>query len=317
MNLLGTEIDGPIVAVRAVHFAATALSAGALMFRAVVAEPALRSACKVNAELDAQIRAIAWIGLAVSVVSGIIWLILEASAMGDQPWDEAVVSGTLLAVLNGTQFGLVSEIRLALAALVAIGLVYDSRGMPRWLALGAAVCLISSIAWTGHAGSTPDELGNLHLAADVLHLCGAAAWTGGLVSLALLLRVVRSYRATVGISLMQLDAVRRFSFLGMASVAILIMSGLVNSWILVGSWRGLIATDYGWILMFKVAIVAIMIMFAAVNRLLLVPRLVLPAHDSALGGLMRNTVAEIALALLVFAVVGLLGTMHPAAHLMN
>jgi len=32
---------------------------------------------------------------------------------------------------------------------------------------------------------------------------------------------------------------------------------------------------------------------------------------------MRNTVAEIALALLVFAVVGLLGTMHPAAHLMN
>ena len=95
MNLLGTEIDGPIVAVRAVHFTATAVTAGALMFRAVVAEPALRSAGKVSAELDAQIRAIAWIGLAVSVVSGIIWLILEASAMGDQPWDEAVVSGTL------------------------------------------------------------------------------------------------------------------------------------------------------------------------------------------------------------------------------
>jgi putative copper resistance protein D len=69
--------------------------------------------------------------------------------------------------------------------------------------------------------------------------------------------------------------------------------------------------------MFKVAIVAIMIMFAAVNRLLLVPRLVQPAHDSALGGLMRNTVAEIVLAFLVFAVVGLLGTMHPAAHLVN
>jgi putative copper resistance protein D len=237
--------------------------------------------------------------------------------MGGQPWDEAVVSGTLLAVLNGTQFGLVAEIRLALAALVAIGLAYDYRRMPRRLALGGAVCLISSIAWTGHAGSTPDELGNLHLAADVLHLCAAAAWTGGLVSLALLLRVVRSHQATAGISSMRLDAVGRFSSLGMASVAILIMSGLVNSWILVGSWRGLMATDYGWILMFKVAIVAIMITFAAVNRLLLVPRLVLAAHDNALGGLMRNTVAEIALALLVFAVVGLLGTMHPAAHLVN
>jgi putative copper resistance protein D len=317
MSLLGTEIDGPIVAVRALHFTATAVTAGALMFRAVVAEPALRSACKIGAELDTQIRAIAWIGLTASVVSGMIWLVLEASAMSGLPWVEAVVSGTLLAVLNGTQFGLATEIRVALAALVAIGLAYDYRRMPRWIALGAAVCLICSIAWTGHAGSTPDELGNLHLAADALHLCGAAAWTGGLVSLALLLRVVRSSRATAGISLMQLDAVRRFSSLGMASVAILIISGLVNSWILVGSWRGLIATDYGWILMLKVAIFAIMIMFAAVNRLLLVPRLVLPAHDDALGGLMRNTVAEIALAFLVFAVVGLLGTMHPAAHLVN
>jgi putative copper resistance protein D len=317
MSFLGTEVDGPIVAVRAVHFAATAVTAGALMFRAVVAEPALRSTHKVSAELDAQIRAVAWIALAVSVASGVIWLILEASAMSGQPWDEAVGSGTLLAVLNGTQFGLVSEIRLALAALVAIGLVYDRRKLPRWLALGGAVGLISSVAWTGHAGSTPFELGKLHLAADVLHLCGAAAWTGGLVSLALLLKVVRSYRATAGISLIQLDAVRRFSSLGMASVAILISSGLVNSWILVGSWRGLMATDYGWILMFKLVIVAIMIMFAAVNRLLLMPRLVLPAHDNALRALARNTVAEIALAFLIFAVVGLLGTMHPAAHLVN
>jgi putative copper resistance protein D len=69
--------------------------------------------------------------------------------------------------------------------------------------------------------------------------------------------------------------------------------------------------------MFKVAIVAIMIMFATVNRFLLTPRLGLQADDSALRSLMRNTVAEIALAFLVFAVVGLLGTLHPAAHLVS
>src|SRR5262249_10338887 len=161
-----------IVAVRAVHFAATAVTAGALLFRAFVAEPALRLTHKVAAELDAQIRGLAWVGLIVSVVSGLIWLILEASAMGGQPWGEAVVSGTLLDVLNGTQFGLVSEIRLALAALVAIALAFDNRPLPRWLALAGAVCLVSSIAWTGHAGSTPYELGKMHLAADISHLCG-------------------------------------------------------------------------------------------------------------------------------------------------
>jgi putative copper resistance protein D len=317
MSFLGTEIDGPIVAVRAVHFTATAVVAGALLFRAVVAEPALRSAREVSAALDAQIRTIAWIGLAVSVVSGMTWLILAASAMSGQPWDEAVVSGTLLAVLNGTQFGLVSEIRLALATLLAIGLAYDNRRVPRRLSLAAALGLISSIAWTGHAGSTPYELGKLHLAADVLHLCGAAAWTGGLVSLVLLLKLVRSYRDLAGISLSQLDAVARFSLLGMVSVATLVFSGLVNSWILVGSLRGLTATDYGRMLMFKAAVVAIMIALAAVNRFLLMPRLGLSAHDKALAGLMRNTAAEIALAFLVFAVVGLLGTLHPAAHLVN
>jgi putative copper resistance protein D len=150
-----------------------------------------------------------------------------------------------------------------------------------------------------------------------LHLCGAAAWTGGLVSLGLLLRTVRSYRAVAGISLLQLDAVRRFSSLGMVSVTVLIVSGIVNSWILVGSFRGLMATDYGWILMFKVLVVAIMIAFAAVNRFSLTPRLGLPAQGNALRSLMRNTVAEITLAFLVFAVVGLLGTLHPAAHLVN
>jgi len=33
--------------------------------------------------------------------------------------------------------------------------------------------------------------------------------------------------------------------------------------------------------------------------------------------LTRNSVAEIVLGLLIFVIVGLLGTLHPAAHLVN
>ena len=36
-------ISGPLVAVRAIHFAASALTTGTLIFRAVVVKPALRS----------------------------------------------------------------------------------------------------------------------------------------------------------------------------------------------------------------------------------------------------------------------------------
>ena len=42
MDWFGTEANGPLVATRAVHFAATAIMAGTLVFRIVVAAPVLR-----------------------------------------------------------------------------------------------------------------------------------------------------------------------------------------------------------------------------------------------------------------------------------
>ena len=142
----------------------------------------------------------------------------------------------------------------------------------RWLALLAALALVAAIAWTGHAGSTLGELGNLHLAADVLHLCAASAWIGGLVGLAILFEVGRR-RPALEWKPLQLEAISRFSILGMISVAALIVSGLVNAWILVGSFRALVVTDYGRLLLLKIAAFAIMVAFAAVNRLWLTPRL--------------------------------------------
>jgi putative copper resistance protein D len=314
MSLLVAEVDGPMVVARAVHFAATATTAGALMFRAVVADPALRGEEKTRLVIDRQIRWLAWIGLVLSVVSGAVWLLLQTSAMSGQTVGEAIMSGAVLTVIEETQFGLVSELRLVLALLLAICLASDHRPLPRWLAPGAALCLVAALAWTGHAGSTPYKLGYLHVTADALHLCAAAAWTGGLVSLVLLLRTV-SRNATAGS--LELDAVRRFSALGMVSVATLIATGVVNAWILVGSFRALIVTDYGWVLMTKLAIFVVMIAFATVNRFWLTPQLVPPASTEALRRLTRNTKAEIVLAFIVFAVVGVLGTLHPAAHLVK
>jgi len=119
---------------------------------------------------------------------------------------------------------------------------------------------------------------------------------------------------------MELDIVRRFSVLGIASVATLILSGIVNAWILVGSFRGLVVNGYGLLLMLKLAAFAVMLAFAAANRFVLTPRLTLPSDDGrqdALRALTRNTVIEIALGLAIFAMVGVLGTLHPAAHLVQ
>jgi putative copper resistance protein D len=308
MVWLGAEIDVPMVAVRAVHFAATATVAGALVFRAVV-DPVLHASEQVKPVVDARIRWLVWSSLTIAVVSGVLWLLLQTSSMSGQ----TVTPGEIAAVISETQFGFVSMVRLSLAVLLAAGLACDRRLSARWLALGSAVGLIAAIAWTGHAASTPYGLGYLHLAADALHLCGAAAWTGGLMSLALLIDVLRRHRASAG-PVLQLDVVRRFSSLGIASVATLVISGIINAWILVGSFRALVVTDYGWILMLKVAAFMVMLATAGANRFWLTPRLAV-AEGNPLRSLTRNTVAEIVLALLIFAIVGLLGTSHPAAHI--
>jgi copper resistance protein D len=224
-----------------------------------------------------------------------------------------LASGALLTVLDETQFGLVAKVRLALAIALAICLGCDRRPLPRWLALAAAQCLVAAIAWTGHAASTPSRLGYLHLTAEALHLDAAAAWTGGLVAL-LLLKAVNPDRSSASI---QLDTIRRFSALGMVSVATLFVSGMVNAWILVGSFRALVKTDYGWVLMAKLAIFAVMVAFAAVNRFWLMPQLS-PHADGAVGrNLRRNTMAEIALAFALFAAVGLACSIRPPTRAMK
>ena len=320
MNGFGVDIDVPMTVVRAIHFTATAIVAGTLTFRAAVAEPAYRSAREAGAKIDALVCLLAWSGLAVTLVSGAIWLALQTAAMSGESYGEAMMSGLMITVLNETQFGLVSEIRLVLAILLAVCLTYDRAPLSRWLSLGLALSLVAAIAWTGHAASTPRKLGYLHLTADALHLAAAAAWIGGMVPLALLLNADRRSQVSARASL-EHDAVRRFSSLGIVSVATLIGSGVINTWILVGSFRGLIEPGYGWILLFKIAAFAIMLAFAAVNRFWLTPRLAAAsastAHRDALRGLTRNSLIEIALGLVIFAAVGVLGTLHPAAHLVK
>jgi copper resistance protein D len=318
MDWFGAGISSSLVAVRAIHFAASALTTGTLIFRAVVVKPALRSEPTAAKLLRTQTLGIAWTGLAITAVSGVIWLLLQAASMSGLPISEALTSGVISTISSQTQFGQVSEIRLVLAIILAACLAYDRLPLADWLALPAALGLTAAIAWTGHAGSTPGETGSLHLSADVLHLIAAAGWIGGLVPLIFLLAAVRRYQAIAWAAFAR-EAAMRFSALGIASVTTLLATGTVNAWILVGSFHALAVTEYGRLLMLKLVVFAVMLVLAAVNRLWLTPRLAGASGDEprleALRQLTRNSVVEIALGFSIFAIVGLLGTLHPAIHL--
>ena len=318
MDWFGAGNDGPLIAARAIHFAATAITAGNLVFTTAVAGSALRSKEAEAGLFRAQTRVVAWLSLATVFISGAIWFLLQAAAMAGVPLREALNSEALSTVLNETQFGEVCEIRLALAILLAACLAARRRGwFVEWLALACAIGLAIAIAWTGHAAGTLGEIGYLHLIADALHVVAASAWIGGLLSLVLLLWDIQRSLIVTWASSAEIT-VRRFSILGMISVATLLVTGTINAWILVGSFEALLVTEYGRILILKLAVFAVMLVFAAFNRLWLAPRLVSTtanrAQIDALRQLTRNSAIEIALGFAIFVIVGKLGTMHPAIH---
>ena len=315
-----SDLQLSLIVIRGIHFAATALVTGTLVFRTAVAEPALISAKATASVVGSLILQTAWISLAIAAVSGVFWLQLEAVSMSGLPFGEAMTWKVLSTSLSETQFGRVSEIRFVLAIILAACLAYDRVVPLRWSALCSALGLMAAIAWTGHAGATIGEIGNLHLVVDVLHLMAAAAWVGGVFLLSLVLVSARRHH-TIEWASLTWNSVLRFSTLGIIAVETLLVTGVVNAWLLVGSVRALLFTKYGQLLTLKLVVFGLMLMFAAINRFCLTPQLAPPTEDKArleaVRQLTRNSATEFALGFAIFAIVGLLGTMHPAIHVMK
>jgi putative copper resistance protein D len=152
--------------------------------------------------------------------------------------------------------------------------------------------------------------------ADALHLLGAGAWLGGLVGLLYLTAASLHPRSSESRRIEAFNAAHRFSGAGYLAVATIVASGLVNSWFLVSPLTNLIQTEYGRLLLVKLALFAVMVGLAGVNRFWIVPALADPAHAtvSAIGlrRLRVHIVLEQCLGLTIILLVAFLGTMEPA-----
>ncbi len=314
------DLEDMMIGVRAVHFAATIVTAGAVFFFVFVAAPALPK-CDSTASVAAfrmRLAAIAWISLSLSVISGAIWLLLTAQSMSGQPLADVLTQGVVWTVLARTDFGNDWLTRLGVAVLLAVtlhALLPADRKPSRATAAAAvtlAAAIVGSLAWAGHAIGAAGFEGVIHPGADVLHLIAAAAWLGSLPFLALLLATAEhdpAWAATAE------AATLRFSTLGILSVGTLLATGIVNSWYLAGSVEALVGTPYGRLLLIKIALFFGMVAIAAVNRMHVTPRLLLNATAAAaLRHLRRNAVIETLLGVLIVIIVAVLGTLPPASH---
>jgi copper resistance protein D len=316
-------VDNLMVCVRAIHFAATITAVGAIFFSVFIAEPTLRKAepsARAPAVLHAQLAWMLWIGLAVSVVSGTIWFVLLSELIGHRMGVNLFSTNLFRTMLLQTGFGRDWLARLILACLLAgvLALLLRRRGsrtpVLSALAVTFAGGLVGTLVFAGHAVGARGIEGIVHPAADFVHLIAAAAWVGMLLPLALSLAALAHEDTLIDVTH---AAVRRFSNFGLVVVGLLLVTGIINALYLAGSITALIGTDYGRLLLIKIALFLVMVAIAAVNRQVWAPRLVRDGSGvrDALGRLRRNAAIEAGLGAIIIVIVAVLGvTPPPALH---
>jgi copper transport protein len=219
--------------------------------------------------------------------------------------------------LTATRYGQVWLLRLLGLLLVIAAVAVALLGRSSWrrgalivgTMLGVAVPVPFSLL--SHAAAQP--VGRVAaITADALHLLASAIWGGGLLLLALVLvPALRPFSSGMWRAALR-KAIPRFSMLALAAWSILLLSGLYNAWLQVGTVEGLANTPYGQSLLLK--------------GILLIPILALAAFHLVLGwrgvsGEVSHQVArtfalEALLVVAVLLVVGRLIGQEPAREVM-
>lgn len=204
-----------------------------------------------------------------------------------------------------------------LFGLIALSLATRSRGRAgRSLAVAAAGAAVAAPLLVGHTQTVqPAWLMQL---ADLGHLLTGAFWIGGVIGLLLFLaggrRTEGDSDRTAPPAEAALAVVARFSRYALGSVLVLAASGAVMGVLIVGSVEALLTSGYGRLLLLKLGIVAVVVALAALNRLVLLPRIGRAPGDAQRWARLRRTLAwEAGLIVAVLAVTGFLTNTSPSA----
>ncbi len=259
-------------------------------------------------------RSLLLMASAIGVASAVGWLSAEAATLTGN-W------GAWHDVMSGTRMGRVLVWRSGLLALAFTASAAFRPGRILWSIVSTfGVLSIVSFAWTGHGSIGSGSAAGWHLCADLLHLLSAAVWIGALLPLSIV--VLRAMRSSSCEPQRIARALARFSAIGPAVVAVLLLSGIANSWFLIGvhHWRALLHSAYGLTLSAKVLLFAFMLALAATHRYRITPALQHTVKANAgpdpIFRLMQTTLmSETILAGLVLVAVALLGTLEPPASI--
>jgi putative copper resistance protein D len=301
-------LEAGLIASRFIHYAAVLTLFGAALYPLYSFREGLAVG---GAALVPALRRLFAGAALLAFLGGVGWFVFTTAAMAG---DMALVFDleTLRTMVLATDFGPLWLIRLVFLMLVVAFLpAWPSSRASLYLLPICAALLLASLAFTGHVRATTGLSRIAHTMSDAVHLLTAGLWLGGLLPLSILVvQAVGGSEAAIGIG----EVLTRFSRTATAAVALLVLTGLVNGWFLVGSLRALVETTYGQLLLVKVALFLLMALLASLNRFVVTPRLAVLSggeRTTLLRRLHLQVFCEQVLGCVVLAIVSLLGTLEP------
>ena len=212
-----------------------------------------------------------WRLLAVASVGTFLGLALYL-ALSARPIAAADgLSLDIVAPFGWTPFAIAMRVSLLFALIAAVvglvGAVAHGRFAGRGLVVLAGGSLAISLAGMSFAGHASALGGPLNAAIDWLHLVAAAAWLGGLPAVYVLAARVRKVGGPV--RSVAAEMLRHHGRLALVAAPLVVLTGLANSPLVLGSSRELVASSYGNLLLVKALLVSLALAIGAANHLLL------------------------------------------------
>jgi copper transport protein len=267
---------------------------GAFAYRLFVFYPSISNLLDTSEEQKKQVLHInkdqliklSSISLILLVLSAATGVVLQTSEVFDKSVGESLQTNLLYQMISKTQYGTVlfSQI-IGLLILLAVLYLLRRSGSDDlslwWIGLLTSGTLLLTPGLTGHAAAASRDY-KLAVPFDWLHMIAAGAWVGGLLHMTLSLRSslqsFTDHQRSYSLNLI----IEKFNTLAITSVTVVILTGIYNSWIHIGSISALWSTGYGRALSIKLFVVLVMLTLGGLNKFILHTRLVRSIQETGI-----------------------------------
>jgi copper transport protein len=223
------------------------------------------------------------------------WGVSVASAAGALLLQGPYSAGGTLADVGDLRSTLASEygvyVLMRLGLLVIGGALVLARDRLAPAAMDPAAAAVLGVAlpvtWTG-TGHANAYQGALPVLVDTAHLIAMSAWIGGLLFLAVCVLPRSAAHPVRDVA----AALTRFSRIATIAVIALVLTGLYQAWRGLGTLSALPGSRYGTLLVFKLALIGLLLWFGAMSRAAVRRRYLAPVVDAAGSSRSRRRAAR-------------------------